>query len=293
MPSRYRLSASINETHGNPIYCVAFSPARHKSDGTESHLNYFATCAGHHVHLYEVVTNVLSPNLKKKEKSINIHQAYSDVDSEEEFYTCAFGGRGISEGKSKGTSFSDGNNEANIERKGTKRLRMESTNEAMYADLCLRKGPPLLCVAGKRGMIKVIDTLLQSIVLTLIGHGDTVNDLKCSPTNEWLILSASKDHSIRLWNLQHGQMIAIFAGHNGHRGQVLSVSWHHSGTKFASSAFDNSIKLWNVFDNQGHVQVATNKSFEMKPWDKFRTAIEQTPYFSTDSIHDLPGCVGM
>ena len=142
--------------------------------------------------------------------------------------------------------------------------------------------------------------MLQSLVMTLLGHGDSVNDLKCSPTNESLLLSASKDHSIRLWNLQHGQMIAIFAGHDGHRGEVLSLSWHYSGTKFASSAFDNTIKLWNVSDKlitgqsekEGPIQAAIRKSFEMEYGDKFKTVIEQTPYFSTDSIHDLPGCVG-
>jgi len=284
MPSGYRLSASIEEAHGHPIYCVAFSPSVHQNDDDGGELKYFATCAGKYVHIYEFAAV----------SDVNMRQVYCDVDDEEQFYTCAFGGRGIMEGK----TISSSNQNKAIYIDGDKECK-ESETDTIH-DLSLRQGPALLCVAGKRGIIKVIDTVLQTVVMTLLGHGDTVNDLKCSPTNDWLLLSASKDHSIRLWNLQYGQMIAIYAGHDGHRGQVLSLSWHYSGTKFASSAFDNTIKLWNVYDNnttgeaekKGRIQEAIRRSFEMKPGDKFKTAIEQTPYFSTDSIHELPGCVG-
>ncbi len=303
IPSGYRLCASINEAHEHPIYCVAFSPALHENDddGSKSALKYFSTCAGQFIHVYEVDTAISDNNAETKEKSIMVRQVYRDVDDEEEFYTCEFGGRGITEGKAnasndKSKAIYIGDNQCKQSR-GTKRQRTNYDHDHSIYDLSLRQGPPLLCVAGKRGIIKVIDTVLQSLVMTLLGHGDSVNDLKCSPTNESLLLSGSKDHSIRLWNLQHGTLIAIFAGHDGHRGQVLSLSWHCSGTKFASSAFDNTIKLWNVSDRliAGQAEkegAAIRRSFETKRGDKFTTAIEQTPYFSTDSVHDLPGCVG-
>ena len=302
MPSGYRLSASINEDHQHPIYCVAFSPAEHQNDddgSKKSALKYFSTCAGQYVHIYEI-----SNDANKNEKRLMVRQVYCDVDEEEEFYTCAFGGKGFAEGKSSASNNKSkpiyiGDNKRSNSKK--RQRKNDEDGSGIHHDLSQRQGPPLLCVAGKRGIIKVIDTVLQSLVMTLVGHGDSVNDLKCSPANETLLLSASKDHSIRLWNLQYGHMIAIFAGHDGHRGEVLSLSWHYSGTKFASSAFDNTIKLWNVSDDkltagksekEGPLQAAVRKSFEMAPSDKFKTVIEQTPYFSTDSIHDLPGCVG-
>ena len=317
MPNKrvgYRLSASIKEAHGHPIYCAAFSPASHHhsdnnggDDNSNECLKYFATCAGPYAHIYEVgsSTTAVSNVNEQSERSIRVRQVYCDVDKEEQFYACAFGGRGVSEGKANNNVASSSSSRAisigddKSQSGSRKRQRPNDDKDSSYYDLSQRQGPPILCVAGKRGIIKVIDTVLQSIVMTLLGHGDTVNDLKCSPTNEWLLLSASKDHSIRLWNLQRGQMIAIF---HGHRGQVLSLSWHHSGTKFASSAHDATIKLWKVFDDpttaattestngkEGQVQAAIHKSFEM---DKFRTAIEQSPFFSTDSIHQLPGIVG-
>ena len=171
-----------------------------------------------------------------------------------------------------------------------------------------QNGPPLLCLGGTRGIIKVIDTIRRSLFMTLSGHGNDVTDLKFSPTNEWLLLSASKDETIRLWNVQRGVNVAVFTGHNGHRGQVLSVSWHLSGSKFASCAMDNMIKLWKVYDDDddddnsgkaesecGPVETALRKSQNVIPDgcaggesdsnEKFETVFQQFPYFSTNKVH--------
>jgi len=169
-------------------------------------------------------------------------------------------------------------------------------------------GPPLLCLGGTRGTIKVIDTVRRGLFLTLSGHGNDVTDLKFSPSDEWLLLSSSKDESVRLWNLRRGVNIAVFAGHNGHRGQVLSVSWHLGGAKFATSGMDNMVKLWKVYDGDGDgdgdesdrrkaggpVETALRKSEAIAPDDwsesgrrsnKFDTLFHQFPYFSTNRAH--------
>jgi WD40 repeat protein len=167
-------------------------------------------------------------------------------------------------------------------------------------------GPPLLCLGGTRGTIKVLDTVRRGLFLTLSGHGNDVTDLKFSPSDEWLLLSSSKDESVRLWNLRRGANVAIFAGHNGHRGQVLSVSWHLGGAKFATSGMDNMVKLWKVYDGggdgdegdggegRGPVETALRKSEAIVPDDwsengrstnKFDTLFHQFPYFSTNRAH--------
>jgi len=167
-----------------------------------------------------------------------------------------------------------------------------------------QNGPPLLCLGGTRGVIKVIDTYRRSLFMTLSGHGNDITDLKFSPSNEWLLLSASKDESIRLWNLRRGVNVAVFTGHNGHRGQVLSVGWHLSGNSFASCGMDNMVKLWKVFDSDeeskgcGPVEMAIKKSFgftpgadtgngrkEVRQTNKFGTIFQQFPYFSTNKAH--------
>jgi hypothetical protein len=61
-----------------------------------------------------------------------------------------------------------------------------------------------------------------------------------------LVLSASKDESIRLWNVYTACCVAIFAGDQGHRDEVLSIDVHLLGNVFASCGMDNTVKVWSL-----------------------------------------------
>ena len=280
----------------------------------------------------------------QQQPPLTARQIYRDVDDGETFYTCAFGGRGVGSpvgysALGKVEKDERGNNVINFgsekkkqqqhdspTKRPAKRQRQQGNKNApehtgkakdtaptidpkqtqfILPNSNTQNGPPLLCLGGLRGVIKVIDTVRQSLFLTLSGHGNDITDLKFSPTNEWLLLSASKDDSIRLWNLTTGVNVAVYTGHNGHRGQVLSVSWHLSGRKFASCGMDNMVKLWNVMDDGGPVETALRMSYDVKPDElggdgqsdgghqqevvqttrKFRTVFQQFPYFSTNKAH--------
>lgn len=83
---------------------------------------------------------------------------------------------------------------------------------------------------------------------SFVGHGDSINEIRTQPLKPSLVVSASKviiisslsliclllfirsnclrvgqDESVRLWNVQTGICILIFAGAGGHRNEVLSV----------------------------------------------------------------------
>jgi polycomb protein EED len=137
------------------------------------------------------------------------------------------------------------------------------------------------------------------LVMTLSGHGKDIDDLKFSPANEWLLLSASKDESIRLWNVKNATCVAIFAGHEGHRDNILAIAWHSSGRRFVSAGMDTTVKLWNTGEGTNvHRAIQASNSVKAQTWDasaapgSFRTIYEQMPYFSTNKIHtDYVDCV--
>lgn len=108
---------------------------------------------------------------------------------------------------------------------------------------------PLLCVAGDMGVIRVLDCHKCGLRCSLPGHGNAVNELKVHPARSALLLSASKDESVRLWNIRTRTLVLICAGDGGHRSEVLSIDWHldaESNGKFASCGMDNAIKIWSL-----------------------------------------------
>lgn len=99
-------------------------------------------------------------------------------------------------------------------------------------------GNPMLIVAGLRGILKCINCATFVIDATLFGHGNAINDLRRHVTDDALIFSASKDESIRLWNIRSAVCVAVFAGEKGHRDEVLSLDVHLLGHCFVSTGMD-------------------------------------------------------
>ena len=110
-----------------------------------------------------------------------------------------------------------------------------------------QSGTPLLVLAGLRGILKAINCLTFELEVTLLGHGDAVNDLRIHPVDDGIVFSASKDESVRMWNLKTAVCIAIFAGEKGHRDEVLSVDPHPLGNCILSTGMD--IRFVNRFHN--------------------------------------------
>lgn len=280
-------SECVQEKQGNIIYSVCWSDDIHRK-GENGFVRYLATCSTRYLSIYEV--EIFEEN--KRAGPLILKQSYVDEYEVEDYYVCAFGGRS--------PQLSDDENRNENEERPTKLRRIGDEDRSEILRQMHRQddnegGAQLLCAGGLGRTIKVIDTERQLLLMTLEGHGDEILDLKFSPVDEWMLVSASKDESCRLWNVQIGSCLAIFAGYQGHRDSVVSIAWHPSGHRFASAGMDTTIRIWNLEKGSSvhkimmESRTMTGKESQVEPVSDFNRnpLILQFPMFTTgaNKIH--------
>lgn len=146
-------------------------------------------------------------------------------------------------------------------------------------------GEPLLLAAGKNAAISVINVTQKKVTMSLLGHGGDINCLTVHPTDKNLVLSASKDESLRLWNLATGICVAIFGGLKGHCGDVLHCDFNNEGTEFCSCGMDSCVKIWRLVDIEKEVAASYEHDPELGDHSQFKVVVVQVPGFSTNHHH--------
>lgn len=58
-----------------------------------------------------------------------------------------------------------------------------------------------------------------------------------------LLVTSSKDSTIKLWNLKQKKMIADLPGHGD---EVFAVDWSPDGDRVASGGKDKILKIWRA-----------------------------------------------
>jgi len=147
-------------------------------------------------------------------------------------------------------------------------------------------GDPLFCFAGGKGVIHVLNPVLRQFVATFQGHGSAINELKTHPIDPWLILSTSKDHTLRMWNIKTKICVVTFGGVDGHRDEVLSIDFDLIGTRIVSCGMDHSLKFWSLeTDKMKKVIKESHAHNSESSKMTFNTLAVHYPEFTTRDIH--------
>ncbi|MGD1909292.1 MAG: AAA family ATPase [Rivularia sp. (in: cyanobacteria)] len=80
------------------------------------------------------------------------------------------------------------------------------------------------------------------LLRTLRGHNGAVLAVTVTPNGRYLI-SASKDHTIKVWNLQTGEELFTLSGHND---WVLTLAVTPDSKQIISGSKDKTIKIWSL-----------------------------------------------
>src|SRR5499426_1220151 len=85
-----------------------------------------------------------------------------------------------------------------------------------------------------------------ALIRTLEGHSGSVRGCAFSPDCR-LIVSASNDNTLKLWDAQTGQMLRPLEGHSAY---VRGCAFSPDGRLIVSASNDNTLKLWDAQTGQ-------------------------------------------
>ncbi|KAK0570069.1 hypothetical protein OC861_000210 [Tilletia horrida] len=88
----------------------------------------------------------------------------------------------------------------------------------------------------------------KACIHTFSGHTKAISALRLFPKSGHLLLSASTDTKIKLWDVYHeGNCLRTFMGHTR---AVKDVTFSNDGRRFLSAGYDRQVKLWDTETGQ-------------------------------------------
>ncbi|XP_065559300.1 polycomb protein eed-like [Artemia franciscana] len=143
-------------------------------------------------------------------------------------------------------------------------------------------GRPILAAAGEKGVIRVFSLATRKCIKNYIGHGTAINELQFHPLLTDVLMSVSKDYSIRLWNMRSDKLIAVLGGVDGHRSEAISADFSRDGRWIVSGGMDHSLKIWDIGSELMKGALWDSAKLNNK---HYKTVQVNFPVFSTRDIH--------
>ncbi|GMS96208.1 hypothetical protein PENTCL1PPCAC_18383, partial [Pristionchus entomophagus] len=142
----------------------------------------------------------------------------------------------------------------------------------------------MLVFGGENAVIRVVNVSTGKEVMIHSGHGNVVNEIRVHPTKFTVYASASKDMTVRIWSSRSPIALAVIAGFDGHRDQILSCDWSSCGGYIASGSMDHTVRLWKITDEvQSRIDMTSFREYVYRGNDLRLHNLEETCYASDQS----------
>jgi pre-mRNA-processing factor 17 len=98
----------------------------------------------------------------------------------------------------------------------------------------------------------------KKLIHTWKSHTKPISALRFFPGSGHLLLSASADGKVKIWDVYHQR--ELLRTYSGHSKALSDVSFNTTGTQFLSASYDRMIKLWDTETGQCVNRFTTGKT---------------------------------
>jgi WD40 repeat protein len=110
----------------------------------------------------------------------------------------------------------------------------------------------LLFSAGRPALHLRHPVHMHDAELTLEGHQEGIWACAVSPDGR-RVISASRDRTLRVWDLQTGEALAVLQGHDA---EVRGCAWVPDGRRLVSASADGTLRIWDLEAGRALVTLA-------------------------------------
>lgn len=98
----------------------------------------------------------------------------------------------------------------------------------------------------------------KKLIYTWKSHTKPIVALRFFPNSGHLLLSASADSKVKIWDVYHQK--ELLRTYSGHTKALSDITFNKSGTQFLSASYDRMIKLWDTETGQCLNRFTTGKT---------------------------------